>query len=137
MAAQRDAEQAIREWFQTLERCVRLVDYETARKIFAHNVLSFGTRADVVSGLDTLVANQWSGIWPHIRDFTIELDQLHWGASGDLGSPSTRIFPCFRAHRRPPMERNAESGHSSAAPPPGTLARLRRAKAFLAHGLGC
>jgi len=106
MAAQRDAEQAIREWFQTLERCVRLVDYETARKIFAHNVLSFGTRADVVSGLDTLVANQWSGIWPHIRDFTIELDQLHWGASGDLAwgmAPwnSTGFHPDGTAFPRP------------------------------------
>lgn len=106
MAEQRDAEQAIREWFQTLERCVRLVDYETARKIFADNVLSFGTRADVVSGLDTLVANQWSGIWPHIRDFTIELDQLHWGASGDLAwgmAPwnSTGFHPDGTAFPRP------------------------------------
>ena len=79
-----DTEQAIRQWFQTLERCVRQVDYQTARQTFAADVLSFGTRADVVSGLDALMANQWSGIWPNIRDFTINLDQLHWGATDDL-----------------------------------------------------
>jgi ketosteroid isomerase-like protein len=84
MLEQRDAEQAVREWFQTLERCVRQVDYQTARAIFAPDVLSFGTRADIVSGLDVLVANQWSGIWPNIRDFMFNLEQLHCGAAADL-----------------------------------------------------
>jgi ketosteroid isomerase-like protein len=84
MTEQHDVGQAVREWFQTLERSVRRVDYPTMRHHFAPDVLSFGTRADVVSGLDALMANQWSGIWPNIRDFTIDFDQLHWGASGDL-----------------------------------------------------
>ena len=84
MADQHDVGQAIRAWFQTLERSVRQVDYQTMRQHFAPDVLSFGTRADVVSGLDALVANQWSGIWPNIRDFTINFEQLHWGAAGDL-----------------------------------------------------
>jgi ketosteroid isomerase-like protein len=84
MTEQHDVGQAVREWFQTLERSVRRVDYPTMRHYFAPDVLSFGTRADVVSGLDALMANQWSGIWPNIRDFTIDFDQLHWGASGDL-----------------------------------------------------
>jgi ketosteroid isomerase-like protein len=79
-----NAGRAIRDWFQTLERSVRQVDYQTMRQHFAPDVLSFGTRADVVSGLDALVANQWSGIWPNIRNFTIEFEHLHWGASGDL-----------------------------------------------------
>ena len=84
MVEQHDVGQAIRDWFQTLERSVRQVDYRTMRQHFAPDVLSFGTRADVVSGLDALVANQWSGIWPNIRDFTINFEQLHWGASSDL-----------------------------------------------------
>jgi ketosteroid isomerase-like protein len=84
MAEQQNAGQAIRKWFQTLERSVRQVDYQTMRQHFAPDVLSFGTRADVVSGLDALVANQWSSIWPNISDFTIDFEQLHWGASGDL-----------------------------------------------------
>jgi ketosteroid isomerase-like protein len=83
MAEQREPGQAIREWFRVLERCVRQVDYHTMRRHFAPDVLSFGTRADVVAGLDALVANQWSGIWPHIREFTIDFEQFHWGASGD------------------------------------------------------
>jgi len=84
MAEQPETGRAIREWFQALERSVRQVDYQAMRQHFAQDVLSFGTRADVVSGLDALVANQWSGIWSKIRDFTIRFEQLHWGASGDL-----------------------------------------------------
>jgi ketosteroid isomerase-like protein len=106
MAEQHETGQAIREWFQTLERSVRRVDYPTMRQYFAPDVLSFGTRAEVVSGLDALVANQWSGIWPNIRDFTITFEQLHWGASGDLAwgiAPwtSTGFHPDGTAFPRP------------------------------------
>jgi ketosteroid isomerase-like protein len=72
-------------WFQTLQRCVRAVDYAAARPIFAAEVIGFGTYAEVVTGLDRLQANQWSNVWPKIRDFTFDLSQLHWGWSGDEG----------------------------------------------------
>jgi ketosteroid isomerase-like protein len=38
-----------------------------------------------VQGLDNLQRNQWSNVWPKIRDFTFSLDQLHWGWSGTGG----------------------------------------------------
>jgi len=106
MAEQHETGQAIREWFQTLERSVRRVDYPTMRQYFTPDVLSFGTRAEVVSGLDALVANQWSGIWPNIRDFTITFEQLYWGTSGDLAwgiAPwtSTGFHPDGTAFPRP------------------------------------
>jgi ketosteroid isomerase-like protein len=76
---------AIEDWFATLQACVRAVDYPTAREIFAPDVVAFGTRAEIVVGLDTLEQNQWSGVWPVIRDFSFDLSQLHWGWSGDGG----------------------------------------------------
>ncbi len=75
----------IEAWFQTLQTCVRAVDYATARGIFAEDIVAFGTRADIVTGLDNLQANQWSRVWPAIRDFTFDLSQLHWAWSGDAG----------------------------------------------------
>ena len=75
---------AIGEWFATLQRCVRAVDYETARGIFAPEVVSFGTRAEMVRGLDSLQAQQWSGVWPVIEDFTFDLEQLHAAADGEV-----------------------------------------------------
>ncbi len=77
-------EQAIREWFLELQACVRAVDYNRAEKIFAPDVVGFGTYKDIAVGLDRLRMEQWSNIWPTIRDFTFRLDQLRWGAEGHL-----------------------------------------------------
>ena len=75
----------IEQWFQTLQSCCRAVDYARARSIFAEDVVAFGTRANVVSGLDNVQENQWSRVWPTIRDFTFDLSQLRWGWSGEEG----------------------------------------------------
>ncbi len=68
-----------RDWFAELGRCCAAVDYDAAEAIFAPDVVSFGTRADVVSGLGPLRRNQWEGIWPNIADFRIDLDSVRSG----------------------------------------------------------
>ena len=75
---------AVREWFALLSRFCAAVDYDSARAIFADNVASFGTRADIVTGIDRLKGNQWEGVWPNIMDFRVELDSVHGGGSGDV-----------------------------------------------------
>ncbi|HLE26999.1 MAG TPA: nuclear transport factor 2 family protein [Anaerolineales bacterium] len=79
-----DTEQAIRAWLTELQACVRAVDYDRAQKIFAPDVVGFGTYASMAQGLEALRAEQWSNIWPTIREFTFRLDELHWGGEGDL-----------------------------------------------------
>jgi ketosteroid isomerase-like protein len=79
------AERAIRGWFESLERCVGAVDYASARPRFVDDAIGFGTKAHLAVGRETLEASQWSGIWPNIRDFRFNLDQLRCGADGDLG----------------------------------------------------
>ena len=74
----------IRDWFRELQACVRAVDYDRAERIFAPDVVGFGTYAGVAAGRPTLRREQWSHIWPHIRDFTFRLDELRGGAEGDL-----------------------------------------------------
>ena len=76
-----DPNMAAREWFALLSRYCASVDYESTRAIFAPDILSFGTRAEIVSGLDALQENQWEGIWPNIKDFKVDLDSVH--SSGD------------------------------------------------------
>jgi ketosteroid isomerase-like protein len=76
--------EVLSDWFVALERCVRAVDFAAGRELFAEDVVAFGTRADVVTGLDTLERQQWHGIWPNIADFTFVMDQLHAGRDGDL-----------------------------------------------------
>lgn len=71
-------------WFEMLQWCVREVDYEAGRGLFAPEVVSFGTHAEMVTGVDALQAGQWSNVWPAIADFTFDLAQLHLGAAGDV-----------------------------------------------------
>jgi ketosteroid isomerase-like protein len=77
-------EESLRAWFLEMEACVRAIDYARAEAIFAPDVMGFGTYKDIALGLDNLRREQWSNIWPTVRDFTFRLDQLHWGAQGTL-----------------------------------------------------
>jgi hypothetical protein len=53
---------AVEEWFDALGTYCAAEDYESARRIVAEDVRSFGTKAEIVSGLDRLQENQWTGI---------------------------------------------------------------------------
>ncbi len=76
-----DPEVAVRRWFARLASDCAAVDYRSARAIFAPDVVSFGTKADIVVGLDALQRSQWEGIWPNIADFRFDFDQIR--GSGD------------------------------------------------------
>ena len=76
-----DTTEAVHEWFGMLSRYCDAGDYESTRAIFADDVASFGTKADIVTGLDRLQTNQWEGIWPNIQDFKIDLDNIVSGGS--------------------------------------------------------
>jgi ketosteroid isomerase-like protein len=101
MSERQNPEQSIREWFHIMERCFQNLDYATARKLIADDVIAFSTRTSVMSGVDALVTQQWAVNWPALRDFTFNFDQLHWGTSGDLAwavitSTSTGFIPMAR-----------------------------------------
>lgn len=67
---------AVRHWLTSLERCVRAVDYESARPLFAPEVQAFGTYAAIVDGRDALEREQWQHVWPTIRAFTFRLAEV-------------------------------------------------------------
>ena len=66
-----EANGAIVEWFEKLGRCCASVDYQSARAIFAEDVLSFGTRADIVSGLEDKTALTYRKSVGYTQDYTI------------------------------------------------------------------
>ena len=70
---------AVRQWFERMGSCCASVDYDSARMIFAPDVVLFGTKADVVAGLDAAQESQWEGIWPNIRAFRFDPGSIHWG----------------------------------------------------------
>jgi ketosteroid isomerase-like protein len=64
-------------WLAEMEDCVRALDYERCRAIFAPDVVAFGTKAILVVGLDALEHEQWRHIWGTIRGFTFLREHLH------------------------------------------------------------
>ena len=135
-----DPNVAARDWFAALSRCCASVDYDSAEAIFAPDVVSFGTKADIVSGLGPLRRNQWEGIWPNIADFRIDLESVRSGgderhAWGVATWTSTGFHEDGAAFHRPgratvTLERRgdvwlAPHTHSSLTPgtPPRTYGR--------------
>jgi ketosteroid isomerase-like protein len=76
---------AVREWFEKLSVFCSSLDYESARRIFADDVSSFGTHANAVTGLERLQKEQWEQIWPRTSNFRVHMDTVHAGGEGDLG----------------------------------------------------
>ena len=69
-------EAAAREFLLEMQGCVRAVDFQRARPLFAEDAVAFGTYATVVIGRQRLEQEQWRQIWPNIRDFTFRLAEL-------------------------------------------------------------
>lgn len=59
----------VRRWFGRLAEHVRAVDFESARPIFASDMIAFGTFTDFMTGRDNAEAVQWRNVWPHIDEF--------------------------------------------------------------------
>ncbi|MEA2709340.1 MAG: hypothetical protein QOF78_1941, partial [Phycisphaerales bacterium] len=76
----------IRHWLEAFAECVRAVDYDRARDMFADNVVGFGTFATMVVGRDRLIDGQWRNIWGCTRGFKFLLDAAHieTSAAGDM-----------------------------------------------------
>ncbi len=64
------------DWLKTFEDCVRKVDYERAKPMFYPDAYCFGSVAELVQSLDSLVKKQWSKIWPNSKEFAFDIDQL-------------------------------------------------------------
>lgn len=60
---------SVREWFETLAKHVREVDYMGARQIFAPDMIAFGTFTDFMTGQPAAEKSQWRNVWANIDGF--------------------------------------------------------------------
>lgn len=65
---------AISEWLGEFARCVRLVDYVAGQKLFAEDVIAFGSVSRRADTLEDLVKNQWKLVWGQTEGFCFELE---------------------------------------------------------------
>jgi ketosteroid isomerase-like protein len=75
--------QSVRAWMAAWGNEVAAVELARARARFDPDVVSFGTVAEMARGLDQLYDEQWSRVWPAIREFQFELDELEVLVSPD------------------------------------------------------
>jgi len=84
METSSDTGAALHAWLEKFAAHVRAQDYDGARPMIAPEVISFGTKANMVEGREELIAQQWRHIWPVTAGFTFDLDTLHWQAAGSI-----------------------------------------------------
>lgn len=59
-------------WLRAWEKLINTGDYESARQLFAPDVIAFGSLAQTMTGLDELEQEQWRKIWSTIRGFAFD-----------------------------------------------------------------
>jgi len=75
----------LRDWLRQLQACVRGQDFAAGRALCAPELLAFGTKAEMVEGVDQVMERQWREMWPHIRDFTIDVDKARGAIHANQG----------------------------------------------------
>lgn len=80
-----DAIAPLRQWLRQLQTCVRAQDFAGGRALCVPELLAFGTRTEMVEGVEQVMERQWRPVWPHIRDFTIDADKARGAIHGSRG----------------------------------------------------
>ena len=83
---------SVRDWVAGWSADVAAADIRSGRERFATDLVAFGTHADVVTGRESVEAEQWSQIWPRIEAFAFLVDELVVQASPD-GLLAVAIVP--------------------------------------------
>jgi ketosteroid isomerase-like protein len=79
----------VRRWLEDFAACVRTVDYDRGRAMFAEEVVGFGTFARMLVGRENLIAGQWKNIWGCTRGFRFIMDEAHVDATGEMAWVAT------------------------------------------------
>jgi len=73
----------IRKWLTKFALHVRNLDFTAGRTMFYEEIFCFGSKAEILNGLDDLIERQWKMIWPNITGFNFVTDQFHCEFSAD------------------------------------------------------
>jgi ketosteroid isomerase-like protein len=77
-------ESELRAWLEAFASAVRDVDYATGEKLFAPDVVGFGTVGVLLSGRETLMASQWKRVWGLTSGFCFDMNQVATRVRGDV-----------------------------------------------------
>jgi catechol 2,3-dioxygenase-like lactoylglutathione lyase family enzyme/ketosteroid isomerase-like protein len=80
----------LRDWLRQLQACVRAQDFTAGRALCAPDMLAFGTKAEMVEGIDEVMKQQWQQVWPRIREFTIDAARARGAIHANRGWVAAR-----------------------------------------------
>jgi len=73
----------VKAWFRRLSEHVQAVDFAGAHRLFAEDMIAFGTFTDFMIGRDLAEQKQWRNVWGTIRNFRYDLDKVEAIVSAD------------------------------------------------------
>ena len=74
----------LRDWLDAFAAAVRSVDYAAGERLFAPDVVGFGTVGILLSGRETLMDSQWRRVWGVTSGFRYDMRQVSVGVEGDM-----------------------------------------------------
>jgi ketosteroid isomerase-like protein len=98
-------------WFDQFAECVRAQDIEGASHLFDDQVLGFGTRNEMLIGLEALRESQWRPTWAETRDFRFLPETIHTDicSSGERAWASCLWTSCGDPGDRPAFPRRGRA----------------------------
>ena len=73
----------LRDWLDAFAAAVRAVDYAAGERLFAPDVVGFGTVGVLLCGRDTLMQLQWRRVWGATSGFRFDMQHLTIGGDGN------------------------------------------------------
>jgi len=65
---------SVKIWMATFAQAVRDRRTDKGKKLFAENVIGFGTRTNMVKDRSSLIENQWTPVWHATSSFNFDYD---------------------------------------------------------------
>ena len=101
----------VRAWLEAFAAAVRDADYDAGARLFAPDVVGFGTVGVLLSGRDALVASQWKRVWGVTSGFHFDMTRLTCCVRGDV---AWLAVPWASRTGRGPADRGAFDRHGRA-----------------------
>src|SRR5258707_6776277 len=73
----------VQKWFRCLSEQVQAVDFAGAHRLFAEDMIAFGTFENFITGRDAVERAQWRNVWPVTSGFRYRMDDIRALVSPD------------------------------------------------------
>ena len=89
----------VKAWFRRLSEHVQAVDFAGAHRLFAVDMIAFGTFENFITGREAVERAQWRNVWPVTSGFHFRMDDIRAIVSSDrLSAIGMGVFDSIGYH---------------------------------------